>query len=155
MDVGTIRLAPDLHENLRKADEFAENILRQLDEGVGKLGLRLPEDTNPRGIGPEVPAEVDPIRELSLPGSGITSIIWATGYTPDFNWIHLPIFDAMGHPSQRRGITSQPGVYFVGLEWLHKPKSGLLLGVGEDAAYIASAITARAHGKPIEMEAPA
>jgi putative flavoprotein involved in K+ transport len=54
---------------------------------------------------------------------------------------------------QRRGITSQPGVYFVGLEWLHKPKSGLLLGVGEDAAYIASAITTRAHGKQMEMEA--
>ncbi len=152
---GTIRLAPDLKENLRKADEFAENILKQLDEGVGKLGLPLPDDTNPRDIGAEVPDEADPIRDLSLQGSGITSIIWATGYEPDFSWIHLPVFDGTGLPLQRRGITLQPGVYFVGLEWLHKPKSGLLLGVGEDAAHIASAITTRAHGKPMEMEAPA
>jgi putative flavoprotein involved in K+ transport len=152
-DVGTIRLAPDLQENLRKADEFAENILRQLDEGVGKLGLPLPEDTNPRGIGAEVDREVDPIRELNLREAGITSIVWATGYQPDFSWIHLPVFDAAGLPLQRRGITSQPNVYFVGLEWLHKPKSGLLLGVGEDAAYIASTIASRATSKSHQMEA--
>jgi len=154
-EAGTIRLAPDLEENLRKADEFAESILKQLDEGVAKLGLPLPEDMNPRGIGAAVPNQADPIRELSLREADITTIVWATGYQPDFSWIRLPIFEATGYPWQRRGISSQPGVYFVGLEWLHKPKSGLLLGVGEDAAYIASTITTRAHGKPMEMEAPA
>src|SRR5207302_7407752 len=152
-EAGTIRLATDLEENLRKADEFAESILKQLDERGAKLGLPLPEDMNPRGIGAAVPNEADPIRELSLRGADITTIVWATGYQLDFSWIRLPIFEATGYPLQRRGISSQPGVYFVGLEWLHKPKSGLLLGVGEDAAYIASTITTRAHGKAMEMEA--
>lgn len=152
---GTIRLAPDLSDNLHKADEFAESILKQLDDGVGKLGLPLPPDTNPRGIGAAVPDETDPILALSLERAGITSIVWATGWQSDFSWIRLPVFDQAGQPVQRRGITSQPGVYFVGLEWLHTPKSGLLLGVGDDAAYIASAIATRAHGKPVEMEAPA
>jgi putative flavoprotein involved in K+ transport len=150
---GTVFLAPDLKDNLRKADEFAENLLKQLDEAVQKMGMPLPDDANPRGIGPEVPHEADPIRQLALAGAGIGSVVWATGYRPDFSWLRLPIFDDFGYPVQRQGVTAVPGLYFVGLEWLHKPKSGLLLGVGEDAAHIASAIATRAEGKSMEMEA--
>ena len=46
--------------------------------------------------------------------------------------------DSDGYPRQRRGVSEYPGLYFVGLPWLHNAKSGLLYGVGEDAAYIAS-----------------
>jgi putative flavoprotein involved in K+ transport len=135
-----LRVAPDLRENLRKADEFAENILTQLDQAVSKLGMPLPEDTNPRGIGPEVPHETDPILEVDLYASGMRSIVWATGYRSDFGWIRAPVFDASGYPVQRRGVTSVRGLYFVGLEWMFTQKSGLLLGVGDDAAHIASVI---------------
>ena len=138
---GTLALAADLSENLRKADEFAESLLAQLDVAVAKLGLSLPPDENVRGIGAAVPHELDPIREFKLRDAGITSIIWATGYQFDFSWIQLPVFDAAGYPVQHRGVTAVRGLYFVGLEWLYKAKSGLLLGVGEDAAYIASTMS--------------
>ena len=152
---GTVHLAADLPENLRKADEFAESILTQLDQAVSKLGMPLPDDVNPRGIGPEVPHEVDPIRELDLDACGIRSVVWATGYRSDFGWIRLPVLDESGHPVQRRGVTSVPGLYFVGLEWMHTQKSGLLLGVGEDAAYVASAIAGdlKSSAKGMEVSA--
>ncbi len=56
--------------------------------------------------------------------------------------MRLPVVDADGYPVQTRGVTAYPGLYFVGMPWLHKFKSGLLIGVGEDAEYIASRIAA-------------
>ena len=153
VDRGRLALAPNMKENLRKADEFAENILKQLDEAVAKMGLPLPEDQNPRGIGATVPHEDDPIRELDLAAAGITSIVWATGYQSDFSFVHAPVLDDAGQPVQRQGVTAVPGLYFVGLEWLHKPKSGLLLGVGEDAEHIASVIVGEARSESKKAEA--
>ena len=153
VEAGKLIMAGDLQENLRKADEFAEQLLKQLDEAVAKMGMALPEDTNRRGVGPEVPDEANPILELDLQDAGIKSVIWATGYRPDFSFIHAPVFDADGQPVQRQGVTHTPGLYFVGLEWLHKPKSGLLLGVGEDAAHIASVIASETKSASKEMEA--
>jgi putative flavoprotein involved in K+ transport len=151
---GVLTIAPDLGENLRKADEFAENVLKQLDEAVAKMGMPLPEDQNPRGIGALIPDEVDLIRELNLAKAGIATIIWATGYRADFSFVKLPVFDQSGQPVQRQGVTSVLDLYFVGLEWLHKPKSGLLLGVGEDAEHIASVIARTAKSESQEAEVP-
>lgn len=147
---GRLQLADDLRDNLRKNDEFAEKVLTQLDEAVAKMGMPLPQDENPRGIGPTVADEANPIRKLDLMALGISSIVWATGYRPDFSFVALPVFDAAGQPVQRRGVTAIEGLYFLGLEWLYKPKSGLLLGVGEDAEYLASAIEARSKSMKTE-----
>ena len=65
------------------------------------------------------------------------------GYRFDFNLVKLPVFDSDGYPVQNNGVTDYPGLFFVGLPWLYKLKSGLLIGVGEHAEYIAAAITAR------------
>lgn len=86
------------------------------------------------------------ITELDLASAGVSTIIWATGYSFDFSWVKFPVFDEFGYPVQQRGVTSQPGVYFLGLPWLHTSQSGLLAGVGEDAAHVAGHIEARASG---------
>jgi putative flavoprotein involved in K+ transport len=77
---------------------------------------------------------------LDLRASGITSIIWCTGYRPAFDWIKIPVFDTDGAPVQERGRTACPGLYFLGLHWMHSFKSGALFGVGEDADHIAEQI---------------
>jgi putative flavoprotein involved in K+ transport len=66
------------------------------------------------------------------------------GYRPDLEWVGLPFLDVEGYPIQRRGVTSVPGLYILGLDWLHSAKSGLFAGIGEDAAYIAAQIAERA-----------
>jgi putative flavoprotein involved in K+ transport len=78
------------------------------------------------------------------------SIVWATGYRPDYSWIEVPVFDEKGHVVHRRGVTSAPGLFFLGMHWQHTRGSSLLGFVGRDAAYLSSVIAARsrAHATP-------
>jgi putative flavoprotein involved in K+ transport len=74
----------------------------------------------------------------------VANVIWATGYRPDFSWIDLPVFDQDGRPVHDRGIVgSEPGLYFVGLVFLHSLSSALIGGAGRDAQHIAKHIASR------------
>jgi len=73
----------------------------------------------------------------------VSSIIWATGFRSDYGWVDLPVFDAQGRPVHRRGVTSAPGLYFLGLPWQYRRGSALLLDVGRDAEYLAEQIVAK------------
>ncbi|MDP5276601.1 flavin-containing monooxygenase [Chengkuizengella axinellae] len=67
----------------------------------------------------------------------VANIIWATGFTQDFNWIKIDnVLNKQGNPLHNRGITQVSGLFFIGLPWLHKRPSALLGGVGEDAKFI-------------------
>ena len=77
----------------------------------------------------------------------IASVIWCTGYAPDFGWIQLPVFGTDGYPQHRRGVVSgEPGLYFVGLRYLDRLNSSLIGGVGADAAYVTKVIAMRMAG---------
>ena len=132
-------LAPDLKENLARVDKFEADLVIAIDAYIATHGLDMPEE-----ILPAWPDgyNADVITELDLQAAGITSVIWAIGYRFDFSWVRVPVFDGDGYPLQQRGVTAYPGLYFLGLPWLHTPKSGLLFGVGEDAAHIAAHIAA-------------
>jgi putative flavoprotein involved in K+ transport len=137
---GTIGLAPDLKETLAKVDKFEANMVKMADDYIAENGLDLPEETLPQ-LRDGYDAQV--ITELDLKAAGITSVIWAVGYQYDYSLVKLPVLDQDGYPRQVRGCTEYPGLYFVGMMWLHTLKSGTLLGVGEDAAFIASDIASR------------
>lgn len=68
------------------------------------------------------------------------NVIWATGYRYDFTWIDLPILDSKGRLMHQRGTTPVPGLYFLGLQWLHTGGSGFLGFVGRDAQHLATQI---------------
>ena len=130
-------LAADLRENLAKVDKFEADIVKLIDDFIAKNEIDVPSESLPDlrdGYA------VEEIRELDLISKGINTIIWAQGYSFDFSLVKLPITDNDGYPLQQRGVTNYPGLYFVGMPWLHKYKSGLLVGVGDDAAYVASHI---------------
>jgi putative flavoprotein involved in K+ transport len=135
-----LSIASDLMENLEASAKPAMEIKKGIDQFVEKMGIDTPQDQD---VELRAGYESEIITELDLDASGITSIIWATGYNFDFSWIKFPIFDDFGYPMQQRGITTQPGLYFIGLQWLHKSKSSLFLGIGEDAAHIAAHIANR------------
>jgi putative flavoprotein involved in K+ transport len=72
------------------------------------------------------------------------NVVWCTGFDPGFSWIDLPVFDADGEPRHQSGrVPSEPGLYFVGLHFLHAFSSEMIHGVGRDAARTAAAIAAR------------
>ena len=71
----------------------------------------------------------------------VTSIVWCTGFDEDFSWIQLPVLDAARRPLQMRGIsTSQPGLSFLGLRFMHTQTSALIGGVGADAEHVTRTI---------------
>ncbi len=130
--------ADDLKENLIKADNIEKEIVKMIDHYIIDNKLNVPPETLPQlTYGFDNPF----IEKLDLKKEGITTIIWACGYSFDFSLVRLPVFDNDGFPIQIRGVTECQGLYFIGLPWLYKKKSSLLLGVGEDADYIVSQIS--------------
>lgn len=138
---GVVSLAGDLAEMLAKGDESVAGFIRTANAYVAKIGLALPEEPDPGAPFPEPPP---PAETLDLRAAGVGTVIWATGYRYDFDWVDLDVFHpAAGFPLHRRGVTAVPGAYFLGLPLLHKTKSSFLSGVGEDADYLAARIAAR------------
>ncbi len=82
------------------------------------------------------PTEVDdaPLVELNLAGGAIRTIIWATGYRPDYSWLQLPILDRKGQIRHDGGVTPAPGVYVMGLPFLRRRKSAFIDGAASDAS---------------------
>jgi putative flavoprotein involved in K+ transport len=106
------------------------------------------------GIGPSVgPARrFEPTRvpaaplELSLASGEIRSILWATGFRPDYRWLDVPILDYKGRVQHDGGITPAPGLYLVGMPFLRRRKSTLIDGAADDARDIAAHIAAYLRG---------
>ena len=74
----------------------------------------------------------------------VATVIWCTGFVPDYRWIEIPVFDTYGYPIHERGvITAHPGLYFMGLLFQRTLSSALIMGVSKDAEYIVSQIKNR------------
>jgi putative flavoprotein involved in K+ transport len=136
-------IGPGLGRSLAEADLYYAAFLDMADDYARNRGLDLPEDPAARAKLPDPLCVTDPIRRLDLRAEGITTVIWATGYGVDFGWIDIPAFDAAGQPLQQRGMSSVPGLYFLGLQWMSRMASSFMSGVGDDAAVLADHIAAR------------
>jgi putative flavoprotein involved in K+ transport len=142
MEGSIARLAGDLHDNLAAADRAEADFVKSVDAFVARTGMIVPRETLPvlrDGFTQPI------LTALDLKAACITSVIWATGYTFDFSMIKLPVVDSDGFPIQTRGVSAYPGLFFVGLPWLHTAKSGLIYGVAGDASFIADRIVERGH----------
>jgi putative flavoprotein involved in K+ transport len=138
---GRAWLAADLNANLDAGDAAFRGTLQAIDCFIETHGI----DAEPKGEGDAGPAtaRLPEPEALDLRAAGVGTVIWALGYGYDFGWVECPVFDDRGIPLHRRGVTTLPGLYFLGLPRLHKVKSAFLWGVGEDAAHIASEVQAR------------
>jgi putative flavoprotein involved in K+ transport len=141
---GRAVFAADLAANLAWGDEQARSWLQTIDDLIAQQGLEAPHEDWPDDLLMSEDHSYEVPTELDLADAGITTVIWAMGYRPDLEWVGLPFLDTDGYPIQRRGVTRVPGLYILGLDWLHTARSGLFTGVGEDAAYLAAQIAERA-----------
>jgi putative flavoprotein involved in K+ transport len=123
---------PDLKANLDRADRSYNAIRQLVDQYIEEQNIDAPED--PPYVAPwEPPAERIALDYLD---AGITSIVWAIGFRPDYHWVDLPVFNGRGHPVHHRGVTPVKGLYFLGLSWQNTWGSGRFADVGKDAEYL-------------------
>jgi putative flavoprotein involved in K+ transport len=136
---GILRFRDDLAQNLDAADAVYNGICGLIDRHIAEQNIAAPEGAHYRPVwSPETaPETLDPV------AAGITSIVWSTGFRPDWSWVELPIFNGAGYPVHRRGITALDGAYVLGLPWLHTWGSGRFVGVGRDAGFLAERIGAQ------------
>jgi putative flavoprotein involved in K+ transport len=140
VDGNMLGFAPDLAENLDRADAVSERIKDSIDAYIENEGITAPAE--PRYVPVwQPPAENPP---LDLAAAGITSLIWCVGYRPDYAWVHAPVFTGAGMPVHLRGVTPVPGLYFLGLPWLNTWGSGRFAAIARDAAHLATHIVAQA-----------
>ena len=131
---------PTSRRTSRRATPTTSSLLDEADAYVARAGLDLPEEPEAHELGPLPAAALDPVRELDLAGAGVTSVIWATGFTSDYSWLQVDAFDENGKPDHRRGVSSEPGVYFLGLPWQSRRGSTFIWGVWHDARHVADHI---------------
>ncbi len=131
----------NLIENLKFSDDYALNWAKNVDEFIKNNNLDAPyekisEDIRLKSF--ENPKSL----ELNIMPK-IRSIIWATGFKYNYDWIDLNITNERGFPVHKRGVTNYDGFYFMGLQWMHTSKSAQFIGVGEDAEFIVNKISSR------------
>ncbi len=154
---GVMRFQDTLQGALDHADKTYNGINAAIDKHIADKGLNAPP-----------PSVYEPVwqpqggtahTQLDLAAAGITSVIWCIGFKPDFGWVDAPVFNGRGQPVHHRGVTQQPGLYFLGLPWLHTWGSGRFSGVARDALYLAEQIDAAlapvGAGRPVETDAGA
>jgi putative flavoprotein involved in K+ transport len=135
----TLTFADDLRSNLDNADAVAEGIKDTIDAHIAARGIDAPMEAR---YTPVWEPDADHPGALDLSQTGITSVIWSTGFVRDHRWIEVPVFDGRGYPMHWRGATSCAGLYFLGLPWQYSWGSGRFEAVGRDAEFLADHIDA-------------
>ena len=141
VDGPALRFADDLAANLDHADAVSESIKDTIDGYIASRHLEVAKEAR---YVPVWRPPADAPRALDLTAAGVTTVIWAVGYRADYAWIDVPVFNGRGYPTHTRGVTSSPGLFFLGLPWLYTWGSGRFSGIGRDAEYLATVIAGRA-----------
>jgi len=133
----------------RNAYRFYAGMLEKIDELIETEGIDAPDPEfvprDPESI------SVESVRELDLAAANVQTVLWATGFRFDFDWVEPATFDEYGYPVHDRGVTDTPGLYSLRLPWLHTGGSSLLFGIGGDAEYVTDHILAPRAGHPKHM----
>ncbi len=138
---GVLSFADDVAKNISNGDDNYLSMLDEADAYVIRNGLELPEEPEARLFESSPACVVDPIQRLDLVKAGVTTIIWATGFARDYSWLKVDAFDEKGEPVHQRGVSTERGIYFLGLPWQSRRGSSFIWGVWHDAKYVADHIT--------------
>ena len=138
-----MRFESDLAKNIANGNSYTLSLLDQADEYVIRNGLDFPLEPEAREVLPDPQCVKNPILEIDLKEAGINSIVWATGFDVDFSWLKVDALDENGKPKHDRGISTESGIYFLGLPWQSRRGSSFIWGVWQDAKFLADQIQLR------------
>jgi putative flavoprotein involved in K+ transport len=129
-------LAPGLAATLdRVAAVFGERLQPSIDRYIVAAGEDAPPDDN--AWSSYAPPELETV---DLRRAGISSVIWTSGFRPDYSWIDGPVTDDMGLPRAARGVSDVPGLFFAGALWQTNQVSATLFGPHVDGRHVAGAM---------------
>ena len=129
---GRAMLSGSLRNICALADLKLVRLLELIDEWVGEKGLESEVAPPERFEDTLVPD--DPITQLDFREAGIDTVLWATGYVPDYSWLEIPVLDRKGEIKHDGGVvTDSPGLYRIGLNFLRRRKSSFIHGAEDDA----------------------
>ena len=137
---GVIEFEEGLARNVAEGDQAYFDVLREADAYIEQNGLPFAPEPDAWELLPDPDCLKEPIMSLDLAKAGITTILWATGFTFDYSWLKVNAFDEKGAPFHKRGISAESGIYFLGLPNLVNRASSFIYGVWHDAKYIADHI---------------
>jgi putative flavoprotein involved in K+ transport len=133
---GKAQFSGSLANHCALADLKMNRLLASIDDWVNAIGLAeqfpAPHRFEPTDVGSETRLSLD------LIDAGIGSVIWATGYRPDYSWLDVPVLDRKGRIRHDGGIVAAPGMYVMGLPFMRRRKSSFIDGAGDDAADLAA-----------------
>ena len=138
---GTVHFGDDLQRNLDGADAVYRKINASIDQHIARHGIAAPEQA---AYTPLWQPPADAATTLDLSDGKISAVVWCIGFRTDFSWVDAPIFDQRGYPHHQRGVTAQPGLYFLGLPWQYTWGSGRFSGIARDASFLLDQITSMA-----------
>jgi putative flavoprotein involved in K+ transport len=134
------------------ADLKMNRLLDRIDEWIAEADLE--GDVPPRHRFEPTRVPQSPPLDLDLADGSIRTILWATGFRPDYSWLDVPVIDHKGRLRQEGGVVEAPGLYLMGIPFLRRRKSSLIDGAADDArdlsAHLASYLAA---GRPIPARA--
>lgn len=131
-----LRFTPNLAKVLDSADKTYNGINDRIDQYIAANNIDAPPPSRYEPLW-QPPQERE---TLSLENANITDVIWCIGFAPDYRWLEVPVFNGRGYPAHQRGVTPFPGLYFIGLPWLHTWGSGRFSGIDQDARYVVDVI---------------
>jgi len=132
---------PNAAEHVKFADEFSQKIKKMIDDHINENNLSVSPPHFDEADIPDVNAScASPITVLNLKENNINTIIWSTGFSADYSFINLPVFDKDGKLRHKDGIPEFPGLYFLGYPWLRSRKSPILFGIIVDVEFVVDTI---------------
>jgi putative flavoprotein involved in K+ transport len=150
---GKAQLSGSLRNLCELADLKQNRLLDTFDEWAAQNGVSDAVDPPHR---PEpTRCEASPPLGLDFSRAGIRTILWATGFRPDYSWLDVPVLDPKGNIRHDGGVvTEAPGLYVMGLPFLRRRKSSLMDGAGDDARDLSAHLAAHLGARSVVVDTP-
>lgn len=141
---GKAQFSGSLRNLCALADLKMNRLLDRIDEWATENGfdgnVSPPHRFEPTDV------EASPPLDLDLRNGGIRTILWATGFRPDYSWLHVPVLDRKGRVRHDGGVVESPGMYLMGIPFLRRRKSSLIDGAGDDARDLSAHLASYLNG---------
>ena len=142
---GKAQFSGSLKNQCVMSDLKMNSLLKTIDEWATENGLD--DDVEPPHRFAPTELEAAPPLSMDLGSGAIRTIIWATGFRPDYSWLDVPVLDRKTRVRHDGGVVEAPGMYLMGIQFLRRRKSVLIDGAGDDARDLSAHLAAYLDGQ--------